>query len=241
MKIGLYTGIIWTQYVNDGLKKIAANLLGGAQLSDAQKLVVINSARLWNPSVGSWEPCALSNATNNPYRDTLMQDAALATSAAPTYFPPYEVGNFGFFADGGVFANNPAITAISEALSSGAVKDQSQLRVLSLGTGLVSQGIPSGQIPKPLNWGATHWLWPRQQKTIPAMALLSLTMDATAQVADANASKMLGSNYCRGNFTLHKPFGLDDWKNVSELIQWTQKYLITAEWSEVKKWVTENW
>lgn len=171
----------------------------------------------------------------------LMQDAAVATSAAPTYFPPFAVNPYGFFADGGVSANNPAVTALSEAISGGYVSNQADLRVLSLGTGISPQGIPPADIPKPLSWGVTHWMWPSKSKSTPAMALLALTMDGTAQIADINAAKILGSNYCRGNYTLPEPFELDGWQNAAKLVTWTQSYMKTPAWTAVKQWVAQNW
>jgi len=44
-----------------------------------------------------------------------MIEAALATSAAPTYFPVKSIGNR-YYTDGGVWANNPVLCGIQEAL-----------------------------------------------------------------------------------------------------------------------------
>lgn len=43
-----------------------------------------------------------------------MQDVALATSAAPTYFPIHQIGGE-LFTDGGVWCNNPSLSAYIEA------------------------------------------------------------------------------------------------------------------------------
>lgn len=70
---------------------------------------------------------------------------ALATSAAPTYFKPYDIvyekldnqgsdiiaGNI----DGGVYANNPALIGLHEAVTKLRVP-YNKLRILSIGTGL---------------------------------------------------------------------------------------------------------
>lgn len=53
--------------------------------------------------------------------------AAMATSAAPTYFPPFVT-----YVDGGVFANNPAAQAFAEARK---LWPDDELLILSLGTG----------------------------------------------------------------------------------------------------------
>lgn len=59
-------------------------------------------------------------------------DVALATSAAPTYFPIHQIGAE-LFADGGMFANSPDLIALHEAETVLDVKRE-DVRVLSVGT-----------------------------------------------------------------------------------------------------------
>lgn len=59
-------------------------------------------------------------------------DVALATSAAPTYFPIHRIGNE-LFADGGLFANSPDLIAIHEAEHFLGI-DVAEINVLSIGT-----------------------------------------------------------------------------------------------------------
>jgi hypothetical protein len=233
-------GLFYCQYKNDGLKKIAAHLLGENTLADADRFIAINSARLWLDR--SWAPCTFSNTRSNQYRNLKMRDAALATSAAPTYFPPYPIGDYGFFADGGTFANNPSMTALAEAIAGGLVSDLNALRMLSLGTGNTPEGIPPSAIARPLDWGARYWLWPSQSGHVPAMPLLNLTLDTTARLAATQAQQILGDNYCRGNVPLRDPIGLDDWKHTALLVDDTTHYIEYApEWQVVRAWVAANW
>ena len=240
--LGSGPGIFECQYVNTGLQQVAQQLVGSGALSSASRFVAVNSARLWDPSQNSWEPCTISNGPSNAYRGISMVDAALATSAAPTYFPPYQVGSYGYFADGGTFANNPSMTAMVEAIYQGYASAPSDVLMLSLGTGVNPVGISPGSVSNPLDWGVTHWLWPFSNGTVPATALLNLTMDATAELAAIQAGQLLGGNYMRGNVPLAQPFGLDDYKNVGQLVSATQSYIKTSpEWANVRNWVEANW
>ncbi|MBN3890753.1 MAG: patatin-like phospholipase family protein [Nostoc sp. JL31] len=95
----------------------------------------------------------------------LLLDAALATSATPTYFAPHRLvnpHNSGIaytLIDGGVFANNPAHLAILEAQISSKRKAQKVLNtedilVVSLGTGSLTSVYPYKEVK---NWGLLQW------------------------------------------------------------------------------------
>ncbi|MBN3876519.1 MULTISPECIES: patatin-like phospholipase family protein [unclassified Nostoc] len=94
-----------------------------------------------------------------------LLDAALATSATPTYFAPHRLvnpHNSGIaytLIDGGVFANNPAHLAILEAQISSKRKAQKVLNtedilVVSLGTGSLTSVYPYKEVK---NWGLLQW------------------------------------------------------------------------------------
>ena len=65
--------------------------------------------------------------------DVVLSDAILASCAAPAYFDPVPVGDF-LLADGGLWANNPSIIALTEAVSKFR-RLVEQVRILSIGTG----------------------------------------------------------------------------------------------------------
>jgi uncharacterized protein len=95
--------------------------------------------------------------------DPPIADAGLATSAAPTYFPSHGVepsdGDERALVDGGVFAANPVIAAIAEAL--GRAEDEpaalslDDLFVVSIGTGRFETGFTQKKVE---GWGGFGWV-----------------------------------------------------------------------------------
>jgi patatin-like phospholipase/acyl hydrolase len=238
-------GYLVCEYLSTGLQKVANELLGNGNMLSLRGFVAINSARLWsgNGNTGSWAPATFTNVQGDTYSQISLVDAALATSAAPSYFPPHEIGAFGYFADGGVFANNPSMVAIAESLGKGRAGSLANLRVLSIGTGISPEGIPPASVGNPLHWGVSSWLspFPAWLDNVPQAALLGLTMDTTATLATQQAGQLLSNSYQRAYFVLSQPIPLDDWQNVALLTQLTNAYMQSSDWQAVRQWVEQNW
>lgn len=81
-------------------------------------------------------------------------DAARATSAAPTFFEPADIGGTGYI-DGAMFANNPALHAVALAMSRGIPCEQ--ISVLSIGTGVKRKPI---DLERSKTWGLLEWAGP---------------------------------------------------------------------------------
>lgn len=83
-------------------------------------------------------------------------DVALATAAAPTYFPPHTGPSGATLLDGGLWANNPVMVGVVEAL---AVLEQPKesIRVLSLGC--TTSPIALGSMTR-RNGGVASWAKP---------------------------------------------------------------------------------
>jgi len=85
------------------------------------------------------KPTVFKTGHSNTYiRDPnlLMLDVALATSAAPTYFPSHNIESLGRnFVDGGLSANNPALIGVIEAITLfvGRDKEFDNFSVFSIG------------------------------------------------------------------------------------------------------------
>ena len=94
-----------------------------------------------------------------------MTKVAAATAAAPTFFQPLQDGGY-TFVDGGVWANNPIMIALVDALSCFSVPRE-QVRILSLGCGDDPYVVDH---PKILRGGI--WAW--RDSIYAAMRLQSL-------------------------------------------------------------------
>jgi len=109
--------------------------------------------------------------------------AALATSAAPTYFDPYSTTytdlngmkqSFSNKVDGGVVANNPTLLTIIEAQTA-FNKQLSDLQVLSIGTG--HQRFADACERK--HWGIKYWMLESDRKR-----LIELFMQGQSQLVE---------------------------------------------------------
>lgn len=104
--------ITGSKYSNESLKKILEEWFGDAIIGDLKCPVVIPTIDFTRGS-----PVTIKTPHNvNLKRDWKMKivDVALATSAAPTYFPRYAIGP-NEYVDGGLFANDPSLVGLHEA------------------------------------------------------------------------------------------------------------------------------
>ena len=102
----------------------------------------------------------LKDTTNNRDDDYTLVDVCLATSAAPIYrslaaidHPDSQTGGFNVFVDGGLWANNPVIVGLIDALDM--TRPGQEIHIFSLGT----CPLPAGeQIPKSeMDRGLLQW------------------------------------------------------------------------------------
>jgi uncharacterized protein len=106
---------VWRKYPQEPLKLALLKAFGNKLLGDSQKRLVIPSFNLDADDVHLFK---------TPHHHKLKRDwkveawkVALATSAAPTFFPTFDGVGFMRLIDGGVWANNPTIVGIAEAIS----------------------------------------------------------------------------------------------------------------------------
>jgi hypothetical protein len=183
-----FGGLAESKYTAQGKQAVFSQYFGETKLSEALTELVI-------PAVHNKKTHGTHLFT---HKDTHYQfyDALMATTAAPTYFPPYRLGN-SIFVDGGVQANNPSQAAYSEALHAGIA--QENIFLLSLGTG--------DYVPDPLNPDSHRdLLFYGKNKD----QVLKIIFDGPQNNQDVHMSTMLGKNYQRWQMWFDEPIGLDD-------------------------------
>ncbi|MDJ0728715.1 MAG: patatin-like phospholipase family protein [Crocosphaera sp.] len=117
-----------------------------------------------------------------------LKDAAMATSAAPTYFEPYHLptcqNTTGYYTlvDGGMVANNPAHLAIMEAelteRKKGVDLSMNDILVVSLGTGSLTSIYKYEDVKK---WGLINWARP----------LLNIILDGGSELVAGELERIL--------------------------------------------------
>lgn len=114
--LGSIKQLAWSgKYKNKVLKSEIEAILGEKTMADAHNLLCIPTFNLTKSSPTVWK---YPHKEGNYTRDAKikMLDVALSTSAAPTYFPIHEIHPHGRFIDGGVWANNPTLCGVQEAI-----------------------------------------------------------------------------------------------------------------------------
>lgn len=114
------------------LKGILEELFEEKTMKDANNLLCIPSFNLTNGQPKVFKKSG--NQTEHFVDDGIkLVDIALATSAAPSYFPIHEQNGF-LYTDGGVWANNPALCGLLEAIDYyvGEGKDYDDYSILSI-------------------------------------------------------------------------------------------------------------
>ena len=101
-------------YSDVALRRAVKEVVGEKKLRDAQNRLCIPALNMmtYKPRLFKTEHGGGHTMLDG---DVLMSDVALATSAAPLYFPIAACGG-SYFIDGGVFANNPSLIGLTEAL-----------------------------------------------------------------------------------------------------------------------------
>lgn len=184
-------------YSADALRASLTGVLGNRLLASSQKRLIVPS---WNVDTGS------VHVFKTPHHERLrrdwkvpMVDVAMATSAAPTFFPAAVVDHQRLI-DGGVWANNPSVIAVSEAVSM-LIVSLDRIRILNIGTmDTVGVGAHSKRLDR---GGLAQWI----------AAVAGVLITASSRGGQGTAEHLVGKgNYHR--FDAKIPGGLYALDNI---------------------------
>jgi patatin-like phospholipase/acyl hydrolase len=199
-------GVIASRYDRKELEDILKLALGSRTLSETKTRLVIPATDLVNGNVHVFKSKYLNEFVRDI--DVKIADAVLASCAAPTYFDPKTVGDANYMlADGGLWANNPSVVALTEAIGKLGL-NKNQIKILSVGTGSKQVDYELGSAEKK-NWGALlGW---------EGTKLLDMILHLQS-ISDTNKTKIiLGENYLRLNYDADQELSLDNVKILAEM------------------------
>jgi uncharacterized protein len=188
-------GLLDEKYDAGALDRALERFIGDKRLSAARPDLLVPTYDTAAPGSHFFKT---TNAREDPAEDARLADVARATSSAPTYFEPLELGRRALL-DGGVFAVNPAMSALAEVLrdSPGA-----EITLVSLGTGERTTKRSFDEIK---DWGLVEWARP----------ILDVVFDGISDAVDYQVQHVLGEDgYWRFQTELTK--ASDDLDDASE-------------------------
>lgn len=220
--------LMGAEYDNKNLEKILINVFGKQRLKQLNKKVIITAFDLDNESKDKNERCWKPKIFHNfPGKDSdgeeYIYKVGLYTSAAPTYFPSMDG-----YIDGGVFANNPSMCALSQSQDSRFFERPpsfSKISLLSIGSGTSLNYIKD----KYNDWGYAQWIKP----------LISIMMDGVNGIADYECRQILNENYCR--IAPVFPYNISIPLDGIDKILYMKKFGEDIDLTGTKKWLTNYW
>jgi uncharacterized protein len=171
-------GVTNAMYPASGIETVLERYFGDARLSGLLVDVLVTSYE-----TELREPFLFRNrkAREDPGYEFALRDVARAATAAPTFFPPARVtggdGERWSLIDGGVYANNPTMVGVVEAMAAYQTRD---VFSLSLGTGDLTRPLPYERIR---SWGLLRWARP----------LIDIVVDGVTSTVDFQAEELARS------------------------------------------------
>ena len=228
-------GLFLSRYKEDALYDFAKRILGDATISEVAKDCLITSYEMT-----SRKALLFTKSDTRKYgsmADYKLCDIVRATSAAPTYFPPARVyprssellkadgvseDNIPFrnLVDGGIYANNPSMCALVEAIKLWPDESLKSLMMVSAGTGKAERSYPYERVRK---FGYIGWLSP----------ILDIMLSSVAETVDYQVRQVCKSIGCPKNYIRIEPSLLNadvdmdraTEKNIRELVNAAQHYI----------------
>lgn len=177
-KVRTLNGLIGPRYNNKNFSNELHSYFGTVKTANLLRPCLLTSYNMaTRDSIFFNSLSSLKDENRNYY----LADAVLASTAAPTFFPPTctKANNtcIDCLVDGGVFANNPALCALVESLKLSTTSNLTDTMVLSIGNVYTAKTYSYSKVK---HWGAVNWAFP----------ILDILMDASEQTVDYQLAKL---------------------------------------------------
>jgi hypothetical protein len=168
-------GLLGSKYSSDSLLAVLKRKFNDQRFSDCKTKTMVTSTELTRLSARFWKSWVHGMSAGV---------AAASSAAAPTYFDPIHItdesGATGYYADGSLFANDPALYALSEAVELRGFQGMRNVKLIDI-------ACPSQKIKPALGKGVIGF------GPEACEAFLEVGMDAV----ETTCARFLGDNYLR--------------------------------------------
>ena len=166
------SGIVNVKYDPEGLEFVFEKYFCKSELKSLLKPSLIP---VYDLSRGKNYFFRQQKALTSPRHNFYVKDLLRGATSALSYFPPAQISTVNdrehrCFIDGGVFANNPALSAYAEFRYHNSNLHAKDTMMLSLGTGRKTTNL---DCEVTANWGAAEWLYQGSYLTSNAVASAS--------------------------------------------------------------------
>ena len=213
-------------YDSSSLVALLSEIFGDTKLGDISTPLILPSTDIGHGGVHVFK----SNYSSSFTRDNqvYVRDAVLASCSAPTYFDPARVNEYAL-ADGGLWANNPSLTAVIDAQRRLNIEKE-DIKILSMGTGH-SRTFYSVKVSE-RKWGFLNG-W-------GGLQFIDFLMSVQAQsIHNYLELSLRRDQLLRMNFDSECPLPLDDCSAIDDLISRADR-MFTHESEKLKTFLTTH-
>ncbi|PTL83588.1 patatin-like phospholipase family protein [Vitiosangium sp. GDMCC 1.1324] len=214
---------------NQAMARALTGVLGDKTLGELHRHVVIPAFQLDdhnpNEALRTWGLRVFHNlpGASSEQMGELLVDLALRSSAMPILSPVYQG-----YVDGGLFANNPTLAAVAQAIHA-EVTTLDNLLVLSLGTGDPVTYMKGDNE----SWGYAKWLLNRKNP----LALVSAFIKANLEAVDSQTRMLLP----RGNsWRVNPPVPFNLGRSVEQQAAAIDRITERIDLKDALEWVDES-
>ena len=196
--------LVRPKYRTGPLTRVLREVFGERTINEVLTPVCITSYELTNSYPRIWKDDHMDDSLGGG--EAPAWKVALATASAPIYFPGSTVAPGDSHVDGGLFANNPTLVGLAEAVKS-FHQPLDRIRILSIGAGERAERIPHDRASRMGMW---QWKSLMYEHMLMAQSL----------IAHETARHLLApGQYDRVNVPLEQPYPFDDYDAAKTLIE----------------------